>query len=356
LREAMDRFLAAVRLQGRNRLLYQGVCSQLANLAASVGDDHVAVTLLASASDIEEAVVADDLWLIGQKRLDLDAFIAAHGFHAPNVGDIASRSWREDPEPVRRLLDEVAKAPRPAKRRHKVREDRDAAAAALLASLPRSRRRLARILLRLAPATARSLQRTKSSFLIAQDVARAAIRGLGGELVAAGSLAREDDAFYLLVEELLQPSAGVGELVARRKAQYEASVKVTLPMTWTGQPEPQPLDTNEPPSTSELRGLGVSAGIVEGRVRVVRDPGEGSEVALDDVLVCHTTDPSWVSLMTLASALVIDIGGTASHGAIVARELGIPCVVGTGNGTRVLRTGERVRVDGAAGTVQRLGG
>ena len=74
-----------------------------------------------------------------------------------------------------------------------------------------------------------------------------------------------------------------------------------------------------------------------------------------DVLVCHTTDPSWSSYFFVASAVVIDIGGMLSHGAIVARGLGIPCVISTGNGTSTIRSGDRVLVDGDAGTVEILG-
>jgi pyruvate,water dikinase len=70
-----------------------------------------------------------------------------------------------------------------------------------------------------------------------------------------------------------------------------------------------------------------------------------------EILVCRTTDPSWVSLFLAASAVVIDIGGQLSHGAIVARELGIPCVVNTRDGTRRIRTGDALRVDGTTGQV-----
>jgi pyruvate,water dikinase len=73
-----------------------------------------------------------------------------------------------------------------------------------------------------------------------------------------------------------------------------------------------------------------------------------------DILVAHTTDPSWASIMFLAKALVVDIGGLLSHAAVVGRELGIPCVMGTGTGTRALRTGDVCRVDGSAGTVHVL--
>ena len=72
----------------------------------------------------------------------------------------------------------------------------------------------------------------------------------------------------------------------------------------------------------------------------------------DEILVCHVTDPSWSAFFFVAAGVVIDIGGAMSHGAIVARELGIPCVINTMTGTQVIRSGDRVRVDGQAGTVR----
>jgi pyruvate,orthophosphate dikinase len=81
------------------------------------------------------------------------------------------------------------------------------------------------------------------------------------------------------------------------------------------------------------------------------EKGAADGIAPGEILVCRTTDPGWASVMMLASALVIDIGGPISHGAIVARELGIPCVIGTRDGTAQLRTGDRLRVDGARGEV-----
>jgi pyruvate,water dikinase len=89
-------------------------------------------------------------------------------------------------------------------------------------------------------------------------------------------------------------------------------------------------------------------------VRVIVDPGDTDDFEPGEVLVCRATDPSWAALFYLASAVVIDIGGDMSHGAIVARELGLPAVVNTGDGTTRLCTGDRVRVDGSAGTVIRL--
>jgi pyruvate,water dikinase len=97
----------------------------------------------------------------------------------------------------------------------------------------------------------------------------------------------------------------------------------------------------------------VFPGVVEGRAVVATDPGL-ADLHEGDVLVCEFTDPSWVLVMHLARALVIDVGGPMSHGAIVARELGIPTVISTGDGTKRLRTGDRVRVDAGAGSVRIL--
>ena len=99
------------------------------------------------------------------------------------------------------------------------------------------------------------------------------------------------------------------------------------------------------------RASGPSAGVAEQVVYVMQDPTEADNLEGGEVLVAHTTDPSWAPAMYLASALVVDIGGLMSHAAIVARELGVPCVMGTKNGTRSLRTGDTVRVDGESGEV-----
>jgi pyruvate,water dikinase len=92
---------------------------------------------------------------------------------------------------------------------------------------------------------------------------------------------------------------------------------------------------------------------VSGRARVVRDP-MAADLEEGDILVCATTDPSWTPLFMLAAALVIDTGGAMSHGAIVARELGVTCVINTGTGTRDIPDGAMIAVDGARGTVEIL--
>jgi pyruvate,water dikinase len=112
-------------------------------------------------------------------------------------------------------------------------------------------------------------------------------------------------------------------------------------------------------STSDgasLRGIPGSPGVVEGLVRVLRSEHDLPDLEQDEILVCQITAPSWASAFSVAAGVVTDIGGMMSHAAIVCREYGLPAVVGTGFATTKLATGQRVRVDGHAGTIAVLDG
>jgi pyruvate,water dikinase len=107
-------------------------------------------------------------------------------------------------------------------------------------------------------------------------------------------------------------------------------------------------------SSQVIQGNPGSAGRVEGIVRRIDNPEDGSQLVTGEVLVTNTTNVGWTPLFPRASAIVTDIGGALSHAAIVAREIGIPAVVGCGDATMRLRTGDRIRVDGGRGTVEIL--
>ncbi|PID54639.1 MAG: hypothetical protein CSA58_04075 [Micrococcales bacterium] len=104
-------------------------------------------------------------------------------------------------------------------------------------------------------------------------------------------------------------------------------------------------------SDTELRGSGVSGGRVRGRVRLLRTVQETRDVTAQDVLVIPHLTPAWSMVIARAGAVVTDIGGSLSHGSIVARELGVPAVMGTGNATKILLEGQLVDVDGGRGVV-----
>ena len=104
-----------------------------------------------------------------------------------------------------------------------------------------------------------------------------------------------------------------------------------------------------------LRGFSVSPGQVTGPASVILSPTDFDKMTPDTILVCPTTTPAWTPLFAQATGLVTDIGGVAAHGSIVAREYGIPAVMGTGNGTERIVSGAQLTVDGDAGTVTLLG-
>lgn len=127
----------------------------------------------------------------------------------------------------------------------------------------------------------------------------------------------------------------------------------TRPITTRKRPAPSPAAPSAPvtPPKELLRGMGASPGVVVGRVRVLGSPAEGGKLMPGEILVAHTTTPDWVPLMRRAAATVTDTGGMTSHAAIVSRELGVPCVVGTRQATHLLHDGEIVTVDATRGLI-----
>jgi len=111
------------------------------------------------------------------------------------------------------------------------------------------------------------------------------------------------------------------------------------------------LNADSLADTGEIRGFAASSGVVEGIARVVKTVDEIARLQEGDILVCHVTNPSWAPIFRKIRAAVSDIGGSMSHAAIVAREYGLPAVVGTGTATQKIKDGQRIRVDGARGVV-----
>jgi pyruvate,water dikinase len=110
-------------------------------------------------------------------------------------------------------------------------------------------------------------------------------------------------------------------------------------------------DGDENGSTGELRGFAASPGVAEGPARVITAVDQLDQVRSGEILVCPITAPSWAPVFSLIKGAVSDIGGIMSHAAIVSREYGLPAVVGTGFGTKQIRNGQQVRVDGNTGVV-----
>jgi len=180
----------------------------------------------------------------------------------------------------------------------------------------------------------------------------------------------DEDAFFLEYEELLHLLAGqndaTGQIPVRKAAYHKYSALPQYPtlimgrfdpVAWTADPHRR-TDIYDArgritqPFTKQIKGLPGSAGKAEGRVRIVNSPEEGEHLQPGEILVTVTTNVGWTPLFPRLAAVVTDVGAPLSHAAIVARELGIPAVVGCFNATSTLKTGDRIRVDGGHGIVE----
>ncbi|QXC60694.1 phosphoenolpyruvate synthase [Aquihabitans sp. G128] len=174
-------------------------------------------------------------------------------------------------------------------------------------------------------------------------------------LVAAGLLRDREDADFLSFAELQSVAAGTavdGALVDQRKEAFATYQRLVPPRVLTSEGEAvrgtyRRTDVPE----GALVGLAVSTGTVEGRARVVHDLGEAA-VEPGDILVTAYTDPSWSPLFVAVAGLVTEVGGLMTHGAVIAREYGLPAVVGVEGATRLIRDGQRIRVHGTEGHVE----
>jgi pyruvate,water dikinase len=197
-----------------------------------------------------------------------------------------------------------------------------------------------------------------------QDVGRACVRRIGVLLAERGDLDAAADVRFLTRADLHAAVSARGDLrsrvagLHRLHAFYEA---LRPPEFCTGTQlqqllkaaldAPPAADGPAPTRGGDLRGVGVSRGRHTGIARVVLDPNRSTALQPGDILVCNITDPGWTALFSIAGALVVDVGGMLSHAAIIARELGIPAVVNTRDGTRRIPDGARITVDGATGDV-----
>lgn len=193
-------------------------------------------------------------------------------------------------------------------------------------------------------------------FLLPLPILRRSLLEMGSRLLAVGVLDKPEDVFHLRLEELeaiedpatLADPEGLRATVLRRSARRDELAGVRLI-------DPTAVFPRRDSGDALVTGTPSSSGSATGPVRVIREPAEFSRLAAGDVLVCPYTNPAWTTLFQRAAAVVVDAGGPASHAAIVAREYGIPAVMGTAIGTSVLTDGQLVTVDGSTGRVTPAG-
>jgi pyruvate,water dikinase len=186
---------------------------------------------------------------------------------------------------------------------------------------------------------------------------RQALLEEASRLVQAGVLSERDDVYYLTLQELrdiVRSRELNGSLIGQRRAEHERNQKLRPPRVITSDGEIIAGAYERPDlPAGALPGLAVSSGVVEGRARVLSSMADGALQA-GDILVTTFTDPSWTPAFVSIEALVTEVGGLMTHGAVIAREYGLPAVVGVENATRLIQDGQRIRVHGTEGYVEIL--
>jgi pyruvate,water dikinase len=184
---------------------------------------------------------------------------------------------------------------------------------------------------------------------------RALLWPVGEELAKAGRLESAEDIFFISLPEARSVLAGrdLRSVVRDRRADYENELKRRhVPRVLLSDGTEPAGETGDTLRTSDgiLQGAPASGGVVTGLARVILDPN-GASLEPGEILVAPSTDPGWTPLFLTAGGLVMEMGGAMSHGAVVAREYGIPAVVGVPDATGRIITGQQIAVDGSTGTI-----
>jgi rifampicin phosphotransferase len=291
----------------------------------------------------------------------MQAFLRRYGHRAVAEIDLGMPRWSDDPSHLLgaitnylRLgegeLDPVAQFQRG-----------EAEATAAIADLSRRagagnpfRGRLVNLALRRAHALVGLRESPKFLLIVALCAMREQLQHVGSELAALGRIDRPDDVFFLDLRDARRGLAGddLRSVVAARREAYDLELRrrhIPRLLLSDGTEAEAVAEVSGRPDGS-LTGSPASAGTVTGPARVVLDP-VGAHLEPGEILVAPSTDPGWTPLFLTAGGLVMEMGGSNSHGAVVAREYGIPAVVGVPEATHKINTGQSISVDGAAGVV-----
>lgn len=328
---------------------------ELMALAALAADDPAAAALLRAGAGDWPGLPADSPF-----RRQFAAFIERYGHRGIYESYLRSPRWREAPgyllQQIAGLIDSD-----PAALRIRQDEARQAARARLADRLPFWARRWAEALATSATAECNDREAARSAFTAYVEAARRLLLEIGLRLTASGGLAAAEDAFHLLPPEITAALAGQlgGAALRHRVADRQSRFA-----EWEANPAPDvihegaavPFAASAPSGAANgaWRGTAVGAGLAAGPARVVQRPEDGARLAAGEILVAPSTDPAWTPLFLKAGGLVMETGGYLSHGAIVAREFGIPAVVNLPGILAALADGELVEVDGGRGTVRRI--
>lgn len=291
----------------------------------------------------------------------LSQFLSTYGHRAVAEIDLGMPRWSDDPTHILGVLSNYLRLDNPELAPTSQFTRGAGTAEAMIETLTshaRRRGRLRALCVRFALRRTRQLaglrETPKFYAVTVLAAARRELLNIGAELARLGSIHAPDDVFFLDLTEVraaLRDGRDLAELVRARRETYGLELRrrhiPNVLLSDGTEPEVRFAPNAETP---RLAGTAASAGIVTGIARVILDP-VGARLEPGEILVAPSTDPGWTPLFLTASGLVMEMGGANSHGAVVAREYGLPAVVGVPDATGRIATGQRITIDGAAGTV-----
>jgi phosphohistidine swiveling domain-containing protein len=313
--------------------------------------------------------VADEVWQGWRSRFN--EHLAQFG-HAIYNMDFVNPVPADAPAPLIETLKFYMQrqGTSPYQRQQEIVERREQATQAVLARLGPVRRAIFGKLLTWAQNSAPDRENALAAVGLGWPLLRQLLRELGRRLVEAGAVTQRDDVFWLEAAEVSQAAAALdagqpqldslADLVAERKMQWRGRMRVAPPQllpkdSWLAKLFGRLMPAHSAEQTGVvIKGIAVGEGKVTAKARVLNGPKDFGAMQPGEVLVTGITTPAWTPLFALASAVVTDIGGPLSHSSIVAREYGIPAVLGTGMASKRIQSGQMITVDGDAGTVTLL--
>jgi pyruvate,water dikinase len=288
----------------------------------------------------------------------MDDFLVRYGMRGAGEIDVSRPRWRDDPSLLVRVIVGGLSAGEVGahRRRHAAQVvDGDAAAERIVAAAPRVLRPLVARLCRVVRTCLGLREHPKYGLVQILAMVRAEALAAGARLVERGQLASVEEVWHFgfdeIHEALARPERDLRDEARVRRELFarDAARKPPFVMSSEGEVPSLAVDRKDLPANA-LPGTAASAGVIEGVVRVVLDPSEDT-LLHGEILVAPYTDPGWTPLFIHAAGVITEVGGLMTHGAVVAREYGIPAVVSVEKATERLRTGQRVRLDGTRGFV-----
>ena len=292
----------------------------------------------------------------------LDGFLVTYGHRSPKY-EFRHPSWSENPkqvlEMIRMYLDDSI--PDPAEGEARQAKARHEAEAQARKALSPGKRLVFNRVLALAQTYFRLRENQQFYLMMILPSQQRILRELGRHLSRAGWFDEPDDVYFLPQEDIMALARALlsrpedvprtcKETLAdlrRNRADLERFKRMDAPLTLGGNPPPAEQG-------SALAGVAGSKGIARGPARIILDPDGFGDLRPGEILVSPATTPAWTPLFGIAAGLVTDYGGLLSHSGVVAREYGLPAVLGVGNATKLLKTGEMVEIDGTLGTIRKI--